>query len=812
MNDTLKFTYTLDKKNEALISGIGILSPIGNSVCEVLESVKNLRDGIANAEKIDTSKFASNLAGEVKNFKFENVLTKKELEDFSDPFIRLAISAAKAALADANINPQNVKIAAVLGTCNAGMNSLERQYKKMYVDSRIRFDRRDCMQSEFYALAKAISSSLKISGQSWLISTACSSATAAIGLAQSLINSGEYDFVLVGASDAMALANYAGFNAIKVVSANKTAPFSTPTGLNIGEGAAFWILESSKSVKARNVKVYAKVIGSATTADAHHPTQPDPRGDGVFRTLRNAILDAGVEISQIAAVNAHGSGTPANDKAEAKGIVKLFGENVSVTSLKSYTGHCMGATGIIESTCQILAMNCGFIPPTLHFTQARLGCENLNVVKNSPLKKDYDCFIKANYAFAGNNAAILIVKTNFTNFVAPKKSEKQTAVITGCGTINPLALGFENTAKALANDTVAIAECAEFGKDVLAGIVKIPSPREFDRRLDFSGMNRISQCATMAASLALKDAMIDINRTNAEDFGLVLSVCKGSSESKHMKGVFDDPERRGDIACFSNVTANSTAGWVSKALQIKGANVTFASGYDSGIQALAYAADLVKNSRAKCVIAQSSDELFKEQIDACKVSGFLHDFKAPEMFKIDPNNDFKTVLGEGSAAFAVEEKSSALARNANILGEILAFDCSMDTDDFYAQNLCVDGLKSTINSALKKADLKSCDIDLIVWSPRGIKRDVCVQKLCLEMFPQAPMSTSVFNTGYIESSSLLISLGAVLKALQLNIALSKQKTGIAEIDNANVAQNPKRILCIASSFSGNNYAMVVARP
>ena len=184
-----------------------------------------------------------------------------------------------AALRDAGIDLRNIgkKFGMVLATCNAGLNSGEIEYRKKYGDSSARFDLSVSSQSEFYAVAKAMSSALEISGDCWVVNTACSGSTAAIGLAESLIESGDFEIVLVGGADAVALSNYAGFCAIKVVSPNKIAPFSTPEGMNIGEGAAFWIMENMGAALLRRARCYGKVIGHASGADAHHPTQPDPR-------------------------------------------------------------------------------------------------------------------------------------------------------------------------------------------------------------------------------------------------------------------------------------------------------------------------------------------------------------------------------------------------------------------------------------------------------------------------------------------------------------------------------------------------------
>ncbi len=795
----------------AFITGIGIISPIGCDCASVLKSLREKRDGIGVATKIDASKFASQICGEVRDFDCSLNMTEQELETFTDPFIRFAINAARLAAKDASMQSFPKKTAMVLATCNAGMNSGEKEYVRKFENPSEPFNWSISTQSEFYALVKAMAYTMKISGECFMVNTACSGSTAAIGLAESLVESGRYDCVLVGGADAMSLANYAGFSAIKVVSTEKIAPFSTPIGMNIGEGSAFWIVENEALVKARNARCYGKIIGHATTGDAHHPTQPDPRGDGAFRTMRNALKNSGVNISDVACINAHGSGTSANDKAESKGIAKfLNNENIPVTSTKSYTGHCMGATGIIEATCQLLAMNDNFIPPTLRNVGARAGCE-IEAVGGNGIDTNYDCFLSANYAFAGNNAAIVVTKPDFEKFDKTKPTKKTRIAITGVGTVTSLGIGVDSNVESLLKGGYGISKIKRFDSQRCAGLVELPNLRTFDRRVDFSGMNRISTYATIATKLALDNSSISVRRDNAEDVGIAVSTCRGSSETEHMEGVFADENRRGNIACFSNVTANSTAGWVSKALEIKGANITLTSGQNSGLQTLAYAANIVRDSEAKYVAAVTADEIYKQMLETYEEIGNLHSGKIEHSFGLDYSSYYKSVFGEGATAVVVEDYDSAVERKAKVLGEILGYASTMDNVDFLSPNLQGEGLECAVWEALDDANLSSSDIDLIVWSPRGSAHDAPVINARDRIFGRIAMLATSLNTGYIETGSTLHSLICALTALDKNIPLWKQRTGISRFDDMSIPENPKRILCLASSHIGNNYALIIGR-
>lgn len=815
VGDEMTVSKSLKKKGverEAAITGISIISPLGNDTATVLKALRDCRDGISAATKIDTSKFSSHLCAEVKGFDYSSNMSAVELEEYTDPYIRMAINGARMALADAGLDFSKVeKAAVVLATCNAGLNSGEVEYLKKYGFDCPEFDRSVSLQSEFYSLSKAVAGALKSPAQCWMVNTACSGSTAAIGLAEALIESGKCDVVLVGGADAVALSNYAGFSAIKVVSAEKIAPFSTPVGLNIGEGAAFWVLENHAKALLRKAKCYGKVIGHATTGDAHHPTQPDPRGDGAYRTMRNAVRNAGLDVSDIGCINAHGSGTAANDRSESKGIAKFCGQTqIPVTSTKSYMGHCMGATGILEATCQLISMNDNFIPPTLRNSGARAGCE-ITAVGGRGIQKNYDCFLSANYAFAGNNAAIVVAKRDFVKYEKTPASGKKRPVISGLGGISALGAGISENLANLRAGKVGIEKIKRFDSPRMAGMVELPNLRTFDRRLDFSGMNRISSYATITAKCALDSAKFAVKRDNCEDIGLAVSVCRGSSETAHMDSVFGDENHRGDIGCFSNVTANSTAGWVSKALEIKGTNITLTPGPNGGLQSLAFASDVISDAAAKQMLALAADEIYKQEIDGYDIIGNLRSGKEESNFKLNYDSDFKTVMGEGAAAVLIEDIQTASERGAYIYGEILGFGSAMDIDGFTGANLGSEGLKKAVAQALEFSGVKSSEIDLILWSPRGCAQDAKFVALRDALFPGLPMVTTVFNTGYVETSSSLLTLACVLKALSEGEQLWPQRSGVKALDDVPVPENPKRILCVASSHIGNNYAAIIGR-
>ncbi|MFH1877620.1 MAG: beta-ketoacyl synthase N-terminal-like domain-containing protein, partial [Candidatus Omnitrophota bacterium] len=553
-------------QGQAVITGVGVLSPVGNDKDTIVKRLKSGEPAIAPVTKVDTAHFSTNLGAEIKDFEPSQYLSKSEIQDLDDPYIQYAVATAREAIKDAGLelskDKVNRDVAIVVGTCNGGLLSGEKEYLWVHGKSDVPFDEKMSLLVKFYGLGKALAHSLKIGGDLWMVTTACSSTTAAIGLARTLISKGYYKKVLVGGADSLSLANMAGFNGLKALSSGQIAPFSVPVGINIGEAAGFWVVEEMEHAMLRNARLYGKVIGHATSSDAYHPTAPDPRGTGVYHTLQKALEDSGIDLKSIGYINAHGTGTEANDRAESKGIAKFIGEEkIPAVSLKSFFGHCMGAAGILEATCSLFSMNEGFIPPTVNFSGPRPGCA-LDYVPNTYREQKHNAFISANYAFGGNNAAVVVSKWDFKT---PPVEEKQRRVgITGVGAVTSLGISMDDIIKALKNGEKGIKPIERFdpGKtdSRMAGLVPDFDSSQIDRRLDLSDMNPISTFATAAAKRSLNSAGIRPGRANAHDIGIAMGVYNGPSEEAHMTSVVTKDNYEADLGCFINITANSTAG------------------------------------------------------------------------------------------------------------------------------------------------------------------------------------------------------------------------------------------------------------
>ncbi|NLG16988.1 MAG: radical SAM protein [Fibrobacter sp.] len=807
-------------RGQAVVTGVGVLSPIGNSIKELTDALKAGKHGIAPATHFDASGFRTDLCGEIRNFDPLKYLSKDEIKIYDDLYLRYAISSARAAIADAGLkidNSNSSDIALVLGTCNGGLRSAEEEYRWLHGKSEKRFDEKMNLMAQYYGFGKALANALGVSADVWIATTACSSTTGALGLAQLLINRGYFKTVIVGGADSLCISNMSGFNGLKAVSTARTAPFSNPPGLNIGEASCFWVVEEMEQALLRNARCLGKIIGHATTCDAYHPTSPDPRGDGVCRTLKAALDDSGMELENIGCINGHGTGTEANDRAESKGISKFIGEKqIPVVSTKSFFGHCMGTTGILEATCNLSAMNGGFIPPTVNFSEARPGC-TLDYVPNAAREKDYQMFMSANYAFGGNNAAVVISKWDTP--VKQRSTATERVFITGAGAVSSLGIKASVNLEALKENRVGTGPVSRLNlpelKSKLAGLVPEFRASDIDRRLNFTGMNPISMYAAAAAADALANANLRIKPGVSENAGIVMGICNGSCESGHMNSVFTTPDFAADINSFSNITANSTAGWVANALSLKGVNMTLSPGHHAGLQSLSYAFDMLTERRAKAIVAAAADEVYPQTFYNYDLIGFLYSDQKESDYHLIPDEPRRKVIGEGSAALVLETLESVKERGVPVLAEVLGYGMSMDLDGFENQCIGKDGLVRAIEIALKRSGIDISEIDMAVWAPQGNAQDLKVlsalESMMGDKWNTLPMAATTFNTGYIESASILHSLGLVLYSLNQGSPLWIQRTGIDYLDSRTPVNDPRFILTLGSSDLGYNFALVVSR-
>lgn len=407
-------------KHRTVITGMGVISPVGNTVEDFWKSLTQGVSGIDFVTRFDVSDMPTKVAGEVKDFEPTNWLDKKESRHM-DRFAQFAVAAAKMALDDSGLDLDQIdkkRAATVLGCGIGGVTTFEEQKEIMMAKGPGRVSPFFVPMLISNMAAGHVSIAFGLQGPSSTVVTACASATNAIGEAMRLIEQGEADIVVAGGTEApLTPLAFAGFCSMKAMSTEKEDPkaASRPfdarrTGFVMGEGAGILILESLEHAQARKARIYAELAGYGSTADAYHITTPVPGGEGAARAMLKAIEGAGVKPEDVDYINAHGTGTGANDSTETAAIKAVFREHanqVAISSTKSMTGHLMGATGAIEAIASVLAIQNGIIPPTINYGEADPACD-LDYVPNQARARNVKVAMSNTFGFGGHNATIVI--------------------------------------------------------------------------------------------------------------------------------------------------------------------------------------------------------------------------------------------------------------------------------------------------------------------------------------------------------------------------------------------------------------------
>jgi nodulation protein E len=391
-----------------VVTGVGVLSSIGNTVAQFEESLRAGRSGIGPITQVDTSRLRFHNAAEIRGF--------EPTEHFSeltwlDRFAQLGIVAARDAIADSGLTWNDElrgRTGVITGSCLGGIGTEDAYYFDFYHEDKSRFSPAAIPRIMSNAVASHVAMEQKFTGASFTTSTACSSANHAIGQAFCLIRQGTLDCALAGGSEAPIVPGHLkAWEGMRVVAPDTCRPFSkNRAGLILGEGAAMLVLETLEHAHARGAKIYAELAGFGMSADAHHLT--NPLAEGAARAMNAALHDAGLSREQINYVNAHGTGTPANDSTETRALRQVFGphaDKLAISSTKSMHGHALGAAGALEAAATVLALSGNFIPPTANFLERDPACD-LDVVPNEARDAQIEAALSNSFAFGGLNAVL----------------------------------------------------------------------------------------------------------------------------------------------------------------------------------------------------------------------------------------------------------------------------------------------------------------------------------------------------------------------------------------------------------------------
>lgn len=406
-----------------VITGLGALTPIGNSTEEYWEGLVNGVSGAAPITKFDTEKFRTKFACEVKNFDVSDHLDRKEARKM-DPFTQYAMIAVEQATQDAGLDPSNVdpdRAGVIWGSGIGGLLTFQDEMKG-YVkgDFTPRFNPFFIPKMIPDIAAGYISIKYGFRGPNFVTVSACASATNAIIDTFNYIKLGYMDIAITGGSEAAVTeAGIGGFNAMKALSERNDSPETASRpfdkdrdGFVLGEGAGCLILEEYEHAVARGAKIYGEVMGGGMSADAYHITAPHPEGLGARNVMKSALKNSNVDPLEVDYINVHGTSTPLGDISESMAIINVFGEHaydLNISSTKSMTGHLLGAAGAIEAIACVKAIEHQIVPPTInHFTDDESIDPKLNLTFNKAQKRKIDVVLSNTFGFGGHNTSVLI--------------------------------------------------------------------------------------------------------------------------------------------------------------------------------------------------------------------------------------------------------------------------------------------------------------------------------------------------------------------------------------------------------------------
>lgn len=408
-------------KRRVVITGMGAVSPIGNTVEEMWEGIRTQRCGIDEITHFDTSDYKVKLAAEVKNLDMEQYFTKRELK-FNDRFTQFARIAAKQAMMDSQIDTaaENMdRFGVMIGSGIGGIATIEQAQVNLETRGAGRVSPFFIPMTLANLAAGTVAIDIGAKGHCSCVVTACAAASNAIGEAFHKIRDGYEDIILAGGSEAaitpLAIAGFMSMRALCEGNDKQRAsiPFDKDRhGFVMGEGAGILILEEYAHAKARNAHIYGEIVGYGATCDAYHITAPSPDGSGGAKAMVQAIQDANIQKEDIDYINAHGTSTPLNDRTETAAVKLAFQEHakkLAMSSTKSNTGHLLGASGAIEAIITIKALQEGYIPATIHYVHPDEECD-LDIVANEGRNTQLRYAMSNSLGFGGHNASLIFAK------------------------------------------------------------------------------------------------------------------------------------------------------------------------------------------------------------------------------------------------------------------------------------------------------------------------------------------------------------------------------------------------------------------
>lgn len=697
-------------KKRCVITGLGLVCPVGNNVEESWRNIQDGVSGIAKVTSVDTEGCYANLGGEVA------------CDDLPAPqydrSARLCIKAATEAIADAGFQGNAASEAGVIvGSCIGGAVSID---EYLMAQKEGKEDDSKISNMAASSIANNTAAYLGLNGVTANIVNACAAGTMSIAYACDLIRSGNGNVFLAGGTDPFSSLAFAGFHALHALSVESCSPLNHSNGITLGEGSGILVVEEYEHAVARGAKIYCEVAGYGVNCDAYHITAPDPSGQGQMDVIRRALTSAEVNPADIAYINAHGTGTAKNDEAEFLSLHTIFdGTNVSVSSTKSMTGHCLGAAGAVEAVFTVKAVSDDVLPPTIGYSEedkqvlAEKAGE-LDFVANDSRKKEIPMAMSNSFAFGGTNASIIFAKE------AKEQEEvsKQKIYITGFGQV--LSGDTDENSK-VANVTLEMKDFTDRG--VKLGV--------------FRKLDKFSQLQLISGIDALNSAGITVSEENERRIGTIIGTSAGpvTEVSNFQKNICEKGATAGSAFTFPNTVYNAAGGHFSIFTKTKGYCATVANGTQAGLQSVAYACDVLEKGNEDIMLAAGTDEGSDMVTYFYKHSGI--------------NGD--RTLGEGSSTIVLETGASAEKRQAHKYAEVAGYACTHSAGtETYTE---AQAMKDAIMKALERAGKNAAEIDAVYAVTSNQAAKITEEAVLAEIFAGKKMIDVRETTGDCRAAS-----------------------------------------------------------
>jgi len=757
---------------EIVVSGIGIISSIGNNIDETYASLLEKRSGIGKIEILDTLRRDEFLLGEIK-------LSHEQLIDFAEvdsakAWTRtalLGIVAAKQAIKDSGIEAKNCSL--ISASTVGGMDRSELYFKDFLTEAK---------HKSYIDSHHAGNSTEMIAGQTGIkglittISTACSSSLNSIIFGCDLIKSGKAKTVIAGGTDSLSKFTLNGFNTLMIHDRELCRPFDeSRRGLNLGEGAAYLVLEEKSAAIAAGRKIYALVAGYANANDAHHQTASSGDGKGPFMAMKNAIEMAGIKPKDINYINVHGTGTENNDLTESIALKRLFGEKIpDFSSTKAYTGHTLGAAGAIESAISILALDKSVAFPNINFKSPIKETRLIPVTEAKKLKKA-EHILTNSFGFGGNDSSIVFsaLKKKTSGANKPKLLENP-VFINGSGCVSP-----QNTL----NNNYLHDNILEHDRNFLQ-IVK-PNYRDFIDIKVLRRMSKIVRMGMVSSATALQEAAIEIPDAIMTATGM---GCQNDTEI-FLSSIIDDKEGLLAPTSFIRSTHNTVSGAIALAQQNHSCNLTFVHRTFSFESALLNSMMMLNNNKAKNILLGGFDEI-------TEVSWLIK--TKIEFFKTDPINNLQlfddkqkgALAGEGSSFFVLsnEENDKSYAK---ILGVSMFFRPENNEE-----------IKHKVLAFLNQYSMKAKDVDLVIMGFNGDQEfDDIYRNIEKDLFAETSRANYKHLCGEYDTSAAFATwlAAGILKENKIPEAIIREKTDKDSICN----------ILVYNQFRGINHSLIL---